>query len=1315
MIVTLDNMSGQSFERLVRALAFKVFGASGCVFSSGPDGGRDMTVEGKIDAYSSKGWEGYVVIQSKYREREGSRGQTDAQWLKSQLETEKAAYLDPDSGRRVPDYYLIVTNVSLSGADGKGNNAQKRRVGGYTSVYAALDDWKDDIGIKDFDIWPSDKIIDLLSNNIDVRRSFAAWITPSDILDQVMQWMGGRADDFDTNMRRSLISALRRREFAELKDAGSVADQSVRTGQVFIDVPYEISGRSRRRLGQAENIVSKLVERSKDRYGPSIATDPGESLKTNSNRIVILGGPGQGKSTLSTFLAQIFRSSILLTDVIAMRDDTVRLVAPEIIKRAADQGIANNIPRRYPVFVSLPLYADQISIAKSERRRPPSLLHYITDETTDSADSEISKEDLRNWLIEYPWLLILDGLDEVPPSGERSAVIDSINGIVSEVAQLGADVLFVLTTRPQGYNNDLDKDLWEHWELIDLPVERALAYTTALAVAKYSDDRPRRERIGRALQAASVASTTSRLLVTPLQATILFLIVDTGGSAPTARWDLFNEYFEVLKRREKAKPGEIGKAIERNWAHLGPIHQAIGLILQAKSEVEGGAGSKMTIEDVNSVLTSHFASLGFSGTALIERVADLYKLALHRLVLLAAKDEGFVQFDVRSLQEFMAASALTAGETADVENRLEALAGLAHWRHVWLIAASRCFADDAYTYRRLSVIALPRALETNDLDRAVENGARLALELFRDGIGVEHPTARIILAKHAIEGLRYGPGYVDEGVSELWEDGAEAVVQEGLIAVLRSGNAVASLGAWALIWKLDAARVDTAITAFWPRSGELALRTLRAVGRPPASAVLSDVVRASISDMNAADVARYLVSDDDHSLSGWTRFVTGVPAQQGNQISRGWVVLPSACGSYLTVKERTLSGGAVSRLAKQNVWNEAAWPVILSISNFEDAPAKASLSAALLAIRQHPNLEEALTLGSMSSWPLASLLSTVLTNADLESVAQGVENDLFGDYEDWAAAELRWQAHGITTDDLLHSGEIYPFSKEIGTLGAPVLKSLSVSMGSEDSSQFFRPILSVFHAVSSKKLKENIAWIIGFATVGLGAGEISDPDTAKDVLRSVIYADKRLYHRIIGGFSPTLWKDTEFCELIALASRKGFYGHRENLKVDLEAIVSAAYEYRITELYTLALVSVLTGTISKSAFRMALADTIRVPWDAKGSDLCGIHALNALIGKPTVCAEELADMFMEWRQSDEESITSLMSNFMTSEILDVDYAIKFGSRIHHVSGTDDWFDSNMKDTIKAVLDRRKSDLTERSVWVESMKLPSYQYDSVKWK
>jgi hypothetical protein len=87
----LGRLNPISFERLVRALCFAKLGPAGTVYSSGPDGGRDFTYDGAIIGYEGKRWQGYLVVQAKFKDPSLSNSD-DIKWLKTQLDGELKKY-----------------------------------------------------------------------------------------------------------------------------------------------------------------------------------------------------------------------------------------------------------------------------------------------------------------------------------------------------------------------------------------------------------------------------------------------------------------------------------------------------------------------------------------------------------------------------------------------------------------------------------------------------------------------------------------------------------------------------------------------------------------------------------------------------------------------------------------------------------------------------------------------------------------------------------------------------------------------------------------------------------------------------------------------------------------------------------------------------------------------------------------------------------------------------------------------------------------------------------------------------------------------
>ena len=222
---------------------------------------------------------------------------------------------------------------------------------------------------------------------------------------------------------------------------------------VFIDLPFKPMGNTASQVNSL--LLSALLERARDQLDRKSVDAQARVDTGRPERVLLIGGPGQGKSTVSQFMAQILRAN-------ALRSDRPGRYAPEIQRiidgtLVAVSSIVDDrpLPRRIPFRIDLPSFADRLSASTDGRL---TLLRYLANEVSKVADAEIDIEDIRRWIMEQPTGFLLDGLDEVPPSANRTAVVRAISEFWDEV--LEADLQMVVTTRPQGYNDDLDPDLY---------------------------------------------------------------------------------------------------------------------------------------------------------------------------------------------------------------------------------------------------------------------------------------------------------------------------------------------------------------------------------------------------------------------------------------------------------------------------------------------------------------------------------------------------------------------------------------------------------------------------------------------------------------------------------------------------------------------------------------------------------------------------------------------------------------------------------------------------------------------------------------
>ncbi|MBO9127954.1 MULTISPECIES: hypothetical protein [unclassified Rhizobium] len=671
-----DRLSHQAFERLIQALVKKEFGPGTVVFGSGRDGGREATYSGKLKGFEGKQWHGYTVVQAKCREN-CVGGIEDARWLAGQLSKDLQKFLDRPNLKR-PEFYLLCSNVTLSGLP---------QIGGKDLIEATFRKFAKRLGLKGWHVWAADELHALLDDASEIRRSYAAWLTPSDVLAQLMDLLVG------TDMKRALPIALskdvRSDRDARLRDAGHDTIRPVALEHVFVDLPVlvpveppeaytigsddDVSRDSEPEFefpdyGADENeddprlCVSTILAIACDKLDPSslsVMRRPGPQR----NRIVVMGGPGQGKSTIGQFLCQLLRARLLKETVGLNLGPETEQAVDEIRRAAHELGLPAVGPARLPFRLELPALADAL-----RAHGDLTVLGFLAQTLAAKTNEAVGVPQIRKLLEAFPTLFVFDGLDEVPPSANRGAVLHAIEGFWDEVYASSADVLALVTTRPQGYDNDLDSSHWEHWHLVPLSSEQAVDYATKLANIRVTEEH-RKEEILADIALACRDPSTALLTSSPLQVAILFGISFLKGNIPRDKWTLFDRYYGLLRDRESVKPGAPGDFIRKHVLLIDKLHQTCGWLLQVESEVSGRTGSYFSESQFRAVIASMLIEEEQPTSAIDEMTDHLVAVATNRLVLIGSRIEGRISFDVRSLQEYLAAASMFGGgETSYPKN-----------------------------------------------------------------------------------------------------------------------------------------------------------------------------------------------------------------------------------------------------------------------------------------------------------------------------------------------------------------------------------------------------------------------------------------------------------------------------------------------------------------------------------------------------------------------------------------------------------------------------------------------------------------------
>jgi hypothetical protein len=746
----LNRLGSREFEHLIQALALKHLGNGIQVFGDGPDGGREAVFDGPLNFPVGTGdatWRGYGVIQAKHRMRPEGPGR-DADWLINELNKEFKYWRRDDSERRkrgrLPEYFLLVSNVRLSPVVG---------AGGIDRVQDALKKFAVEFGIKGWYVWHADQISRMLDDSPDIRRTYGGFLTSGDILTSLAEVLDVTSTEVGLKLRVHAAQELMAEQWVRLGESGFEDDSKLQLAAVSVDLPAWLSvdlESEPPRRSEDTNVLEYLIAAGDHVLRPTRRVRATEQ-PVDPMAVVLIGGPGHGKSTLAQLLCQVYRLALLDTDQAgslgAPADRALRTWRTGITV----MGLPVPKNRRWPIHIDLSKYADEIIGGEDV-----SLISYLAQRIS-RRGADMTANELAGWLPKWPWLLVLDGLDEVPAVHTRTHLLRQLNDFITDASVRGADLLVVATTRPQGYQGEFGDLEPAQLTLRPLPTHEALEYANRVIGVRHAEDPDLAEAIREKLADAAKNELTARLMRSPLQVTIMTSLLERQARVPQTMHALFDAYFDTIYSREIGKSGHIGRLLETHRSDIHYIHEQVGLRLQIQAERDGHAKALMDQTEFSELVAQRLRDEGQDGETAQRLARDLSKAATDRLVLLTPNRAGFVGFEIRSLQEYMAARALTTGDGAPILERLRHIAPSAHWRNTWLLAAGRIY--DVQQHLRPGVADLLRQLDEHDyVGMLVNPGARLAIDLLDDDLGMTARTSRRSLAVHALTLTQQWPG-----------------------------------------------------------------------------------------------------------------------------------------------------------------------------------------------------------------------------------------------------------------------------------------------------------------------------------------------------------------------------------------------------------------------------------------------------------------------------------------------------------------------------------------------------------------------------
>lgn len=411
----------------------------------------------------------------------------------------------------------------------------------------------------------------------------------------------------------------------------------------------------------------------------------------SESKLVLLGGPGSGKSTFVNFVA------------LAMAGALLKLPAPNLTTlRAplpADVKTENAIPQRWDHPALLPV---QVTLRDLAAQLPPPgmpidaqvVWRYMTDRLR-QCKLEAFAQHLETELFEQGGLVMFDGLDEVPDAENRR---EQIQQAVQQFAATHTRCRYLVTSRTYAYQRqDWKLDDFAQVELqpftqpqIQRFVDTWYAHMVELARLSQAAAQERADLLKRD---AARNERLRELAERPLLLTLIAqLQTEAGGSLPERREELYQRAVDMLLNKWEGLKVFVGSDGKR---HEQP---SLSEWLKANRDDIRRQLNRLAFE-------AHRDQPRLTGTADIPQMAlmaallrasnrpDVQLLRLEEFLrdragILAEHGVGMYQFPHRSFQEYLAACHLTDDNFPDTLAELS-LADPNRWREVALLAGAK--------------------------------------------------------------------------------------------------------------------------------------------------------------------------------------------------------------------------------------------------------------------------------------------------------------------------------------------------------------------------------------------------------------------------------------------------------------------------------------------------------------------------------------------------------------------------------------------------------------------------------------------------
>ncbi len=731
-----ENLGDETFQEFCHCLINNDFKNTQAFPVGQPDGGRDSIA---YLPHSSK--KDFIIFQVKYV-RNPHQERDIHKWLVDTINKEiiKIKRLIP---RGAKAYYLITNVKGTAHLD----------AGAIDKLQKILDE---NIDIPSYCWWRDDLSRKLDSNPI-LKWSFPQILTGQDILNSILFENINESKE----KRRSVVKAYLADQYEMDKEVKfKQIELQNRLLDLFVDVPIRIKkfNRKDKKLGYVlyrfEKIDSFNIE-EEELFGAQEENGIGAALfllsplvQQDVSKLVLEGGPGQGKSTISQYICQIHRARLLNKETDFKFIPEAFLKVPVRLPFKIDlRDIATWVEGENPYIGVL----NEESFSQMWSKSLESFL--VAHIGYHSKIIDFNSVDLISIFKFSSILLVLDGFDEIANLNVREEIISFVNKGINRLSQNSKSIQIIITSRPAALSTDVCFAIEDYpsFELADIKINTINTYVEKWIKARKLNNREANE-IKRLVEEKLEMPHLRDLAKSPMQLAILISLLNTRGeSLPNKRTSLYDSYIELFFNRESEK----NATIRDNRDLIIDIHKYLAWVLHSEAEMYKNNG-RIELDKLTAKLKEYLENEGHK----TDIANQLFTVMKERVCALVSRVQGTFEFEVQPLREYFCAKYLyetspysPAGSecSGTKPERFDAISRNFYWQNVVRFFAG-CFDKGELPM----LIHKLRELQ-NDLNLKHTNYPRIiTAQLLSDWVFTQYPILLKDVVEIIIDGLNIG-------------------------------------------------------------------------------------------------------------------------------------------------------------------------------------------------------------------------------------------------------------------------------------------------------------------------------------------------------------------------------------------------------------------------------------------------------------------------------------------------------------------------------------------------------------------------------